>query len=73
MTWREHCTLIIAEVIQEVGTDDMKALKKALVEAYPYGQKKLWPYKVWRSEIRRQLKLDIPVLDMPLFDKERDC
>ncbi len=68
--WREHCSPIIAEVIQEVGTDDMKALRKALKEAYPYFERKYWPYKVWCSEIRRQLKLDIPILDMPLFKND---
>ena len=68
-TWREHYSPIIAEVIQATGTDDKKKLKKALCDAFPSGKKKWWPYKVWRSEIRRQLKLDIPLLDMPLFDK----
>jgi hypothetical protein len=24
-------------------------------EAYPYGERKYWPYKVWLSEIKRQL------------------
>lgn len=69
-TWREHCSPIITEVIQRVGTEDMKALRKALRDAYPYGEKRYFPYKTWCSEIRRQLKLDIPVLDMPLFDKQ---
>lgn len=54
-TWRDHCAPIIAEVIQRVGTEDPSALRKALLEAYPYGQRSLHPYKIWRDEIRRQL------------------
>jgi hypothetical protein len=54
-TWRDHCRPIIAAVIQRVGTEDRKALKLALREAYPYGERSMHPYKVWLSEIRRQL------------------
>jgi hypothetical protein len=54
-TWRNHCAPIIAEVIERVGTDDPKALRKALLEAYPYGERSMHPYKIWRDEIRRQL------------------
>lgn len=54
-TWRDHCRPIIAEVIQRVGTEDPKALKLALRKAYPYGERSMHPYKVWLSEIKRQL------------------
>ena len=54
-TWRDSAGPIIAKVIAEHGTDDMKALRKALREAYPYGQRKYWPYKFWCDEIKRQL------------------
>lgn len=67
-TWRDHCRPIIAEVIADVGKNDMKKLRKALRKAYPYGERKMWPYKVWCSEIRRQLNLDWPDEAMPLFD-----
>ena len=67
MTWRNNCQPIIAEVIADVGTDDMKALRKALRDAYPYGERKMWPYKVWCSEVRKQLGLDKKEPDMPLF------
>ncbi len=66
MTWREQCSPIIAEVIKTVGTDDMKVLRKALRDAYPYGERRMWPYKVWCSEIRKQLKI-MTGPDMPLF------
>ena len=54
-TWREHAAPIIADVIKRVGKSDIKALRKALREAYPYGERKYHPYKVWCDEIKRQL------------------
>jgi hypothetical protein len=53
--WRDEAAPIIAEVLQRVGTGDMNALRKALREAYPFGDRKCFPYKVWCSEIKRQL------------------
>ena len=59
-TWRNDCAPIIAEVIKRVGTEDPKALRKALLEAYPYGERSMHPYKIWRDEIRRQLNPPTP-------------
>ncbi len=59
MTWRERARPIIAKVIAEVGTSDMPALKRALREAFPWGDVS-WPRKVWRSEVRCQLGLERP-------------
>jgi hypothetical protein len=55
MTWRDAARPIIAEVIKEVGTDDMRKLRAALREAYPWGLRKYHPYKIWCNEIRVQL------------------
>ena len=62
-TWRDSAGPIIAKVIAEHGTDDMKALRKALREAYPFWERKYWPYKVWCDEIHRQLhrKMNAPL------------
>ena len=67
MTWRDDCRPIIENVIADVGTEDMKALRKVLRCAYPYGPRKMWPYKVWCSEVRKQLGLDKKEPEMPLF------
>jgi len=53
--WRTRAARVIAKVIQEVGTDDPKALRKAISKAYPFGPREHWPYKVWLSEVKRQL------------------
>ena len=56
-TFRERLRPIIAEVINEVGKENQKALKKALSDAFPYKDKRShsYLYKVWRDEINRQL------------------
>ena len=54
-TWREYSRPIIKDVIDKTGTDDQSKLKKALREAYPFGERKHWPYKVWLDEIKVQL------------------
>ena len=59
-TWRTRSAPIIARVIAEVGTDDMKALRKALREAYPFGLRRWWPYKLWCDEVRRQIQGQSP-------------
>ena len=55
MTWREHAAAIITGVIDEHYEESEKQIRAALRDAYPYGERKLWPYKVWCSEVRRQL------------------
>jgi hypothetical protein len=54
-SWRNASAPIIARVIAEVGKDDERALRRALREAYPWGERKMHPYKIWCDEIRRQL------------------
>ena len=54
-SWRDDAAPIISEVITRVGRGDMKALKKAIREAYPYGERSHHPYKIWCSEVRYQL------------------
>lgn len=56
--WRDIAAPIIRQVIAEVGTEDTKKLKKALIHAYPFYEKKLHPYRIWRDEVKRQLRGD---------------
>ena len=56
-TWRDSARPVIARVIAEVGTEDMKALKAALRAAYPFGPYDMHPRKIWLDEIRVQLGL----------------
>lgn len=55
-TWRDRARPIIAEVIGCFSPgDDVKVIKKAVMATYPYGERAMWPYKVWCDETRRQL------------------
>ena len=56
-TWRDHAAKIISSVIERVGRDDFNNLKSELRKAYPYGQRKYHPYKIWCDEVRCQLGL----------------
>ena len=51
--WRRRAYSVIREVLAEVGRDP-KALRLALRTAYPFGERRYWPYKVWLSEVNRQ-------------------
>lgn len=55
MTWRDKARQVIAAVIAEVGTDDPGKLKRALFDAYPFGERQYHPYKIWLDEIKVQL------------------
>lgn len=72
--WRGISAGIIFDVIREVGFDDERALNKALRDAYPFGQRKYHPYKIWLDEIRRQKGLKPPLgsREEPRCDKTID-
>lgn len=54
MNWRETAGPIIAEVLAANKGADEKTIRKALFDAYPFGQRKYHPYKIWLDEIARQ-------------------
>jgi hypothetical protein len=53
--WREKCRTIIARVIAENKGADEQQIRKALSDAYPFGERKYHPYKVWLDEIAVQM------------------
>jgi len=54
--WRNRAAPIIAQTIARVGRDDERALRKALHDAHPFGERRMHPYKIWCDEVRRQLE-----------------
>jgi hypothetical protein len=56
-TWRDSARPIIHRVLKEQEGSDEATIKQALYEAYPFGQRKYHPYKIWLDEIRVQRKL----------------
>lgn len=56
MTRRDQLSPLIRSIIEDVGTDDVAALRRALRESRPgVVRQTSWGQKVWYSEIKRQL------------------
>lgn len=58
--WRRVARPIIAEVIARVGTDNEYELRKALSEAYPFGEHRYNVHRIWCDEIRKQTRESLP-------------
>lgn len=54
-TWRGRCRPVIVEVIERVGREDERVLRRELRNAFPFGVKAYYPYRVWLDEIKVQL------------------
>lgn len=52
--WRKQAAPIIAGVLEATAGQTEREIRKALTAAYPFGERRYWPYKVWLSEVRRQ-------------------
>lgn len=55
-TWRDCARPIIHSVLENNKGADEKTIRKALRDAYPFGERRYHPYKIWLSEIQVQLK-----------------
>lgn len=54
--WRAHASAVIRRVLAELPPDtSLEAKKKAISAAYPFGERAMHPYKIWLSEVRKQL------------------
>lgn len=57
--WREHSRKVIGMVLESLPKDaSYKEAKIALHAAYPYGERRYTPYKIWCEEVKLAL-LDI--------------
>jgi hypothetical protein len=54
--WRDRANPIIVGIVKEHNNTDSKELRKALYEAYPFGERKYHPYKIWLDEIQKVLQ-----------------
>ena len=53
-TWRDVARPIIAKVLEETkGKPDIE-IRQALFNAYPFGERRYTPYKIWLDEIQKQ-------------------
>lgn len=53
-TWRDSCKPIINKVLKANEGKSEKEIRKALSDAYPFGERAYHPYKVWLDEIKVQ-------------------
>jgi len=53
-TWRQVAAPIIFNVLRETEGRSEREIRKALRAAYPFGERKHFPYKTWLDEIRHQ-------------------
>jgi len=74
MRWRDHARPIIAAVIRDNPAATEQELRRLLRQAYPYGVREFHPYKIWCSEVKKQLAAKIMAdtghSDLPLFGGE---
>lgn len=77
-SWRDVARPIIDRILRETKGEDEKTIKQALFDAYPFGERRFHPYKVWLDEIRRQRglkrtrthrKIESPENQGDLFDE----
>lgn len=53
-TWRSTAVRVVREVLARTAGQSPAEIRKALAAAYPFGERRYWPYKVWLSEVARQ-------------------
>jgi hypothetical protein len=53
-TWRDKARPIIHKVLKETKGKSEKEIRKALVDAYPFGERENHPYKIWLDDIKVQ-------------------
>jgi len=60
-SWLETARNIIAELDRSLPADlSLKERRKAVREAYPWGERRMWPYKAWCRAQREYLARFMP-------------
>lgn len=72
--WRTHAAKVISEVVgtrnpRRMNADELKELRKEISDAYPFGERRMHPYKIWLSEVKFQLGLN-GFVESPTFAGE---
>jgi hypothetical protein len=68
-TWRASAKPIIQQVLRETRGQSEKEIRKALKDAYPWGERNYHPYKIWCDEIRVQRGLKRSKSEIPNPDQ----
>ena len=54
MSWRDSARPIISKVLHETQGMAPREIDAAIFDAYPFGQRRYHPYKIWLDEVKRQ-------------------
>lgn len=70
MTWRAKSWQVICQVQRDHPAATGDALRALLRDAYPFGMRQYWPYKVWLQCVQQACpsRQDQPLTDLPLFE-----
>lgn len=77
--WRVRALVVIEEVIKKyflekgyqltdrLSKDELKIFKSRISKAYPFGQRKYYPYETWLQEVEAQMRYleGLPPLNLP--------
>ena len=54
-SWRDIARPLIANTLKDNEGKTEKEIRKALKDAYPFGERAMHPYKIWLDEIKVQM------------------
>lgn len=54
-SWREFSYQVITKVVEENPNASIEELRKLVSAAYPFGERKYHPYKIWLSAVKEIL------------------
>ena len=55
--WRTRARPVIQRVLEETKGKPEGEIRRAIRDAYPFGERRNHPYKIWLDEVSRQLRL----------------
>jgi hypothetical protein len=67
--WEQSAQMAIREALRGVDRSDLKAVQRAIDDAYPFGARAHWPYKVWLKVRREFLAEHQPPVVEPLTEE----
>lgn len=53
--WRTRAAQVIERTLKQNPGLSVQETRKALRQAYPFGERRMWPYKCWLIEVRLAL------------------
>lgn len=51
-TWRAEARSILLALMDEQRPATAAEFRRAARAAYPWGERRMWPYRVWQEEVR---------------------